>query len=693
LAYAAARLHAELPLPRLHLVTPMGQAAGTTREVTIEGSDLEGCERLWADHPGISATFVKERTFQLAVAPDVPVGTYDVWTAGRFGVTNPRVLQVTRGLVDIPEVEPNDTPSAAQRVALNSAIDGKVDGAPRDLYAITLKRGQRVTFELWSARLETEMDGLLTLYHPDGRQLASNADYHGRDPLIEVVIPADGEYVVEARDLTYRGGYPYRLWIHDQPRVEHVFPRAVQAGQPTTLLVTGSNLGAGAESTTAMIPSVPLMQRPWPYSPPTDLVPLALFRERVHTLQHSVAFSAATCTLVGEQVQPFGFEAIPILVTDQPTGVEQEPNEDQARAQPLTLPVFISGRFDQPRDADWYTFETDETGGAYGFDVYAERIDGHGDPYLAYYDDQGNRFLESDDFGHRVGSFDGHLRDPSGQTNLGPKQKFHVLVQDRYQRGGPRYHYVLQLRKATSDYHAAVIHHHTNPAGLTLWKGGATHLQVVLHHQDHGNRYPVRVDALDLPAGVHATPLWITANNQAHMVLWTDPDAPDFTGPIRLQATSNHEGREVTHVVRPFTRSHPGQGSRAMRQFPLAVREPAPYALRIEPERITATAGKPIELKLMATRYWPQFQGNIDVQPLNFPGPFQLSNATIAGGATELTLSIMVQPGTQAGDYTLSVLGQAQVPFHKDPAATDRPNTLVPLPSRPVTITVEAAKP
>jgi len=39
-----------------------------------------------------------------------------------------------------------------------------------------------------------------------------------------------------------------------------------------------------------------------------------------------------------------------------------------------------------------------------------------------------------------------------------------------------------------------------------------------------------------------------------------------------------------------------------------------------------------------------------------------------------------VQAGAAPGDYTVSVLGQAQVPFNKDPKAAKNPNTLVSLP-------------
>jgi hypothetical protein len=41
----------------------------------------------------------------------------------------------------------------------------------------------------------------------------------------------------------------------------------------------------------------------------------------------------------------------------------------------------------------------------------------------------------------------------------------------------------------------------------------------------------------------------------------------------------------------------------------------------------------------------------------------------------------------------MTVLGQAQMPFNVDPQATDRPNTLVAIPSRPLTIVIPPAAP
>ena len=59
---------------------------------------------------------------------------------------------------------------------------------------------------------------------------------------------------------------------------------------------------------------------------------------------------------------------------------------------------------------------------------------------------------------------------------------------------------------------------------------------------------------------------------------------------------------------------------------------------------------------------------------------------------TEVTVTLEVQAGARPGEYTVALTGQGQVPFAKDPKATAKPNTLVPLPSRPITVVVVAAK-
>jgi hypothetical protein len=112
--------------------------------------------------------------------------------------------------------------------------------------------------------------------------------------------------------------------------------------------------------------------------------------------------------------------------------------------------------------------------------------------------------------------------------------------------------------------------------------------------------------------------------------------------------------------------------------------------MKFASETIDVVAGGKAEVKLQLERHWADFQNEITISPLSFPGGFNMPNAKFAGTQTEVALTIEVQNGRPPGEYTIAVLGQAQVPFSKDPLAKDRPNTLVSLPSQPLTLRVRA---
>src|SRR5262249_40465809 len=157
------------------------------------------------------------------------------------------------------------------------------------------------------------------------------------------------------------------------PHVENVWPCAVQAGKPATLTVFGRNLGKGAKPSALRLDGSLLDEIQETVTAPADLLTQGAFRFTDHPTTHSTLPTAATCTLTGFQVH-----GVPVLVTDIPVTLEQEPNDDPTKPQPITLPAAVSGRFDKERDADWYEFETTEAG-QYSFEVYCERIAGRAD--------------------------------------------------------------------------------------------------------------------------------------------------------------------------------------------------------------------------------------------------------------------------------------------------------------------------
>jgi hypothetical protein len=684
---------AELPSIRFDRLTPLGGAAGSTVEVQVAGADVEEVKALLFDHPGLKAEFVKNTVFRVTIAADVPAGTYDVRLVGRFGVSNPRLFAVSHGLTEVTKKEPNGDRATAQAIAVNSVINGQSGQNREDFYRFPLKQKQRVVIECQAGKLDSMLDATLTLTDADGKQLGSNGHYYGRDPLIDLVAPRDGEYFVSLHDLSYRGGHPYRLIVTDRPQVENVFPRAVQSGKPATLTVFGRNLGKDAKPSSWRVQDLALEEYQTTVTPPADLLGLGAYRFIDHPTSFSVLPTAATCTLTGFEFRPKidGNDAnpVPLLLVDTPVTTEVEPNDDPEHPQVIQLPAVVSGRFDRERDADWYEFETTDAG-PYAFEVYSERIGGRADPYLVVVDDKGARVAELDDFGHRTNAFDGHLRDPSGTVNLNAKKKYRVLVQDRYQRGGARFQYVLTVHKPVPDFYVAVIHsQNPGPGGTTIRRGGAAYLDVVTHYKD-GFNGPITLTAEGLPPGLHALPTTVT-DTRGTFVLYADADAPEWTGTVKLFATGKRGDETLRREVRPYTRVWSNQdmnSSRPTRELALAVRESAPFSLRFGAERLEVMAGSKVEVKVHLDRLWPDFKNAVNVTPLSPPNNIKVTNVNLGPDQKEAALTVEAQPNARPGEYTLAVQGQAQVPFAKEAGAAQKPNTLVSQPSRPMTLVV-----
>src|SRR5262245_38368509 len=214
---------ADLPSPRLDRITPLGAAVGSCIAIEGTGAVIEVANRRLFAQPGTKSEHLKDRKFRVTIAAGVPAGTYDCRLVGKYGITNPRLFAVSHGLTEIAEQPPKD-PSTGQMVPVNCVINGMSKQGREDLYRFPAKKGQRIVAECFAQRLDSMLDGALTLSDADTRQLAANNGYAGKDPLVDVIAPRDGDYVVAINDLSYRGGFPYRLVISDHPQVENIFP-------------------------------------------------------------------------------------------------------------------------------------------------------------------------------------------------------------------------------------------------------------------------------------------------------------------------------------------------------------------------------------------------------------------------------------------------------------------------------------
>lgn len=130
----------------------------------------------------------------------------------------------------------NPAPGGARAVALGEAVTGMLtpndptafSGEYVDYYAFAGRAGQRVTFDLGSE----EIDTLLTVYLPDGRQ-EINDDRNGTadtDSLLSITLPTDGTYHVAASSFSPGETGRYALTL-----------RETEAGVRTVRPATGNS--------------------------------------------------------------------------------------------------------------------------------------------------------------------------------------------------------------------------------------------------------------------------------------------------------------------------------------------------------------------------------------------------------------------------------------------------------------------
>ena len=206
---------AQLPLARLNSVFPAGGKQSSTIELTITGTDLDGADRLFFTHTGITAKQVildptefdpqprpADGKFTVAIAADVPPGTYEVRAAGKYGVSNPRFFVVDTW-PEVNETEPNSRVDQATEAPLGAIVNGGANGgADRDFFQFPAKKGERLLIDCQARRIDSRLDPMLVLYDARGNELASAHDGSHRDTLLDYTVPADGVYMPMKRSST-----------------------------------------------------------------------------------------------------------------------------------------------------------------------------------------------------------------------------------------------------------------------------------------------------------------------------------------------------------------------------------------------------------------------------------------------------------------------------------------------------------
>lgn len=710
LAVVAAPARGEFPRPRLGGMFPPGGRAGSSVEVTLTGGDLDEVDRLVFSHPGITATpsmlaagafdtgpRPAAGRFTVTVAADVPPGIYDCFSAGRFGVSNPRAFAVA-ALPEVVKTAAIDTPAAALDIPTDATVSARTQAGAADHYAVHLTAGQRLHVEAWAKRIDSRMSPRLAVLGPAGREVAGVWRFDAEDPAVDVVATAAGRHTIRVHDLHLAGGdeHFYRLTVSTGPVIDAVFPPAGTPGAATKLTVIGRGLPGGS-------PAIVAAGRPEPDGAEQVQVEATLgdaARGAVaRTAWRLLSPRDAAADLVDARGGLLAAADVPpaVLATDAAVVVEHDANDDPAAPQPLLPPTVVAGRFHPRGDRDWYAFPA-KAGEQLVFDLHSRRLGLPTDATLLVesvaVDADGRQTAKEVAFAD-----DGPAEFPGGMLGRGshdPSLTFTAPADGTYRvlvrelgadsQTRPEHAYVLEVRRPAPDFRVLVIlaqpdrgdANKLRSATPVLARGGSVALDVLVVRED-GFAGPVTIAAGDLPAGVTAAPVLVPEKgNRATLVLVAAADAPPMAGTFLVVGTAAGAAGDIRRTARAAALRWDVEAAnrpalvRETAVIPLAViPDSAPCTVTVSPQPREAARGKTLTIPLSIVRH-AGAKGPLTLSAAGLPADLKVPEVKIDEQATAANVAIECGPKLALGPHAIVLRGLAKLSFARNPQAADR---------------------
>lgn len=447
--------------PAVNYPLPAAAQVGQATDITLFGGNLAGPTAFWTNlpsakvelTPGIEGNGAKadQVVYRCTLAADAPVGIYAIRLATAKGVSNTRLLMADDlpGAIDNGN---NKTLATAQAVAFPTAVDGAAEGESYDFYKLTLPSGQRISVEAVARRLGSPLDPVIRLLDASGRELAYSDDEPGigADSRFVYQVAAAGDYFIELRDIRYQGSgnHRYHLRIGNFPLVNTPFPLAGQKGTSPKLLTAG--------------PSSEEL------SPLSVAVPAEVIGGR---LPMAIKFP-----------QGQGSAPLSLIASGGPEQVEFEPNDTPEAATSVGLPWSINGRFEIPKDRDWFEFAA-KKGQRFVFTGRTRSIGSPTDLFMRLHNAGGGVLAEAEDAGTDEGIINYTFPEDGN---------YRLMVEDLLRRGGPEQVYRIDIAPYQPGFTLAA-----DAEKYDAPKGGVFAVKVTCARRDYGGPITLSVAGLD----------------------------------------------------------------------------------------------------------------------------------------------------------------------------------------------------
>jgi hypothetical protein len=631
---------------------PLGAQRGSTQELILTGTNLAEPTGLWTSFPAKVTVPAdnnngKDNTklrVQLEVANDAPLGFHSIRLATTRGISNFRLFCID-DLPQIMEVDTNRSKSTPQPVPVPCVVVGRADPEISDYYKVTVKAGQRVSFEVLGRRLGSAFDPQITLYDPrTGRELpgghSNDAPGLQTDPRLTYTFKDAGDYLLEVRDVMYRGGpdYWYRLRIGDFPCATTPLPMAARRGSQVTVHFAGPNV-AGVQPVEVAVPVDPTVHTVW-------LAP------------------KGANGLYGWPVA--------LALSDHEEMIEQEPNDDPAHANRLPVPCGVTGRFLTSGDIDHYVFAA-KKGQRYVIEAHTQEHYSPTEVYMVLKDGKGAQVAVMNP---AVGPRIDFTAPADGDLTLSVE---HLLYWN-----GPSETYRITVTPYEPGFDLSL-----GIDRLDVSPGSCAPIAILATRRDYAG--PIDVSVVGHPDitgqvtlnQMTSNPGQPAAANQPAGTLYLCARSGAPVGPydlaVRGSATIN--GKTVIQyanlraVVSQNLAGLPYPPKNLLTRVGLAVTEKPPFTLMAKLDQAEGIRGSPVPLTVTATRA-AGFTDEIALSPVGLPANVAPALKNIAKGQYEVKVQLNPAANAALGQFPISVTGKAKFQ-NKDFSVTARPVSLV----------------
>ncbi len=616
--------------PAINTVVPAGIAAGQATDVTFHGSNLAGASGLWCpcastvelapdiEKNGQDAAKV---TYRLNVPAETPVGVYGVRLTTPEGISNIRLLLVD-DLPTVADAGGNKSYETAQAITLPVAVEGACEAESFDCYRFTAAAGQRVSIEVFSRRLGSPMDPVVRLLTVDGKEIAYSDDVAGisSDCRLAYQIETAGDYLVEVRDISYRGSgnHRYRLRIGDFPLASVTYPLGINRGATAQLTIVGPTWNEPRFSATVAAGA--------PVGP-----------------------TPRGATYPGGQ----GSAALLVVASNTVENVEFEPNDTPEGASPVQLPGAINGRFGAEADRDYFSFAATK-GQRLVFSGQTRSLGSPADLFMHVYKTDGGQIAEVDDTGTEEGVL--NVTFPEDGT-------YRLMVEDLNRRGGPELVYRVDVTTYEAGFSLRLEADRFNAP-----RGGVWTAKVIAARRDY--KGPITLTVEGLNAGLKLAGNVIPQDKNEVVMSVTMPasleaGAPHIASVVGTAKIGERDYRTVANTLVPLRAALSGLpyppaslvesvGVGVGPVFPDFFKLSANDGAVVFPQLVGSST---IKVKVERTN---KFDGAVALAIEGLPAGFAVGEIKpIEKGKNEIDIALTGPKAVAEGDYRLRIRGSA----------------------------------